>query len=119
MGIIEFARHRRAVRAGGDEFNFADESSAPSCIDAGAEILLHAGNLRLPDGAIGGKFEATSQATKRARMRGDLRADDGRPHAFEPCESGIRMIDAADYIPKKISSAVHEQRILALIRARL
>ena len=114
MGVVEFARKRRRGASGAtDELEFADEGAAPGGVDARAEVIFQAGELRLPGGAVGGKFEAMVDAAERARVRGELRADNREPRAFEPCESGVGMVDAANNVAEKISSAVHERGILA------
>ena len=111
MGVVGLSRN--SGNGTRNELELTDESSAPCRVDSRTQVLFHPGELRLPHGAIGGKFEPISDAAKRTRMHCQMRADYRWPRTFEPRESGVRVVDAADYVAEKLSSTIHERQILA------
>lgn len=112
MRIIAFARNWERGGAG-DEFHFADESATPGSVNAVAEVGFHANKLSLPSVAISGKLKASADAAQGAGMRGEAWADDGRPRAFQPCERGVRVVNAANDVAEEVACAVHEGRSVA------
>ncbi len=116
VGVVELAGDGTAACGAGNEFHLPDEGPSPGGVDAGAKINFHTGELRLPSGAIGGQFQTMIDAAERVRVRSELRAEDGWPGAFEPCESGVRVVDASNDVAEEISRAIHEGEILAQLR---
>lgn len=111
MFVVGFARD-----AGGlclDEFQFADQGSAPCLIDAAAEFALHALQLFLPGSAAGGEFEEAALAAHGLGVGSEGLTDNAWPCAFEPSERGFRSIEAAKCFAEEFSGAFHGSGILS------
>ena len=103
---------RDALGAGlcGNEFDLADEISAPGFVNARAELAFHAFQLLPPAFSIRGDFQAAILESDGPRVRRQRLPDDSGPGTLEPGERGLGPLQFPDNFSQKFSSAFHRNR---------